>query len=848
METGVMYLGIDLGTSNSAIAGNNGSELKLFKTTEGTDVLPSAIYIDKRGHKFVGVRAYANGFLSPENVAQGFKRLMGTSSPISFAATALEMSAEECSAEIIRTLLGQAKTETGDFDAGGAVVTIPAAFNQMQSEATIRAANVSGLERVGLLQEPIAAAMASMAGSRNKNGQFLVYDLGGGTFDVALVQSVGGSVNVVAHEGINMLGGRDFDRMLVNEFVRPWLVENFSLPQDFQTDSRYRRLVGIARYAAERAKIALSSTETAVIFAGDEEVRVADVDGNDIYLSVDITRNDLDDLIADQLDESITICRKVLKDNGYNHEDIDRVVLIGGPSKMPCVRTRVPQELGIPADLQTDPMTAVAIGAAIFAESRDWSKGATKRKPSRASATVKGPIEIRYDFPARTSEDRAKIRIKPSAEADVRSYRLQIDTPEGWTSGFVNVRSDVSVEVPVANRGDNRFRITVYDSSGAPVAEACSEITIFRTHASAAGIPATHTLAVKVVETASGRARNELDPLVTKGTLLPAHGSKSFRAAKDLRGGQSGQIDIEFFQQVEGVPEPELNLVVGSFQLDSKADLEEGDLLRKGDEITIRWEMDDNGLLKCTVEIPQLSRVFDTRNFYTPSAGHQNFEGKDGESLAGAVLADAGRDLEAVKTTLGNKVDTEVEKLQRRVDRQREALLQSVDAETRRSVTEEARTIRQEISRLKHAPENRGDVLLRELAETQEAFDRDVREHADATSAELFDRLVVTVQQAIKNGDMSGAERALREMEGILYRELWRNPGYVLYLFKTLSSERYLSVDKALHDTLVSEGQRAVASNDLDGMRRVLAGMFENRFSVGGGDKVIAAMAGLMRR
>ena len=106
-----MYLGIDLGTSNSAVAGNNGSELRLFKTAEGTDVLPSVIYIHKGGQKFVGVRAYDKAILSPENVAQGFKRLMGTSSPIRFAAAALEMSPEECSAEIIRTLLAQAKTE-----------------------------------------------------------------------------------------------------------------------------------------------------------------------------------------------------------------------------------------------------------------------------------------------------------------------------------------------------------------------------------------------------------------------------------------------------------------------------------------------------------------------------------------------------------------------------------------------------------------------------------------------------------------------------------------------------------------------------------------------------------------
>ena len=842
-----MYLGIDLGTSNSAIAGNSGSDLKLFKSEEGTDVLPSVIYIDKRGHKFVGGRAFDSAILSPENVAQGFKRLMGTSSPISFAAAAIEKSPEECSAEIIRTLLGQARTGAGDFDVDGAIVTIPAAFNQMQSEATITAAAAAGLVRVGLLQEPIAAAMASMASSKKKNGQFLVYDLGGGTFDVALVQSVGGSVNIVAHEGINMLGGRDFDRLLVSEVAHPWLIENFSLPQNFHTDERYRTLLPIARHAAEKAKIALSSTDTAVISAGEEEIRVADTNGMDIYLHIDVTRKDLEGLIAERVDESITLCRKIVKENGYSHEDIDKIVFIGGPTKMPFIRETVPHELGVRADLETDPMTAVAIGAAIFAESREWLEGATKRKSSRASATVKGPIEIRYDFPARTSDDRARIRIKPSSNIDISGYRLKIDTAEGWTSGLVDMESELSLEVPVANSGDNRFRITVSDPYGAPVLEACSDITILRIHASAAGIPATHTLSVKVVETASGQERNELEPLVTRGTLLPAHGSKSFRAAKDLRGTQAGQINIEFFQQAEGVPEPELNLFVGSFQLDARTDLEEADILRKGEEIIIRWEMDDNGLLKCAVEISSLGGVFDTRNFYTPTAGHQNFEGKEGQALAGAVLADAESDLEALKTTLGDKVDADAERLKRRTERLRETLSQSVDADAKRSVTEEARAIRQEVSRLKHAPENRADVVLRELAGTQEVFDVHVRDHADLTSVTLFNRLVDTVHQAIRNSDISGAERALLEMDGILYKELWRNPAYLADLFKTLSSERYLSVDKSLHDNLVSEGLRAFAAHDIDDVRRVLKAMFENRFFVGGDNKMLAAMASLTR-
>lgn len=156
-----MYIGIDLGTSNSAIVGSSNGATRLFKTAQGTDVLPSVIYLDKRGHRFIGGGAYDRIFTSPENVAAGFKRLMGTSSTVNFKAAGVDWTPEECSAEVLRTLVGQAKVEAGDLLIEGAVITVPAAFNQMQSEATLRAARMAGLERVALLQEPVAVARQS---------------------------------------------------------------------------------------------------------------------------------------------------------------------------------------------------------------------------------------------------------------------------------------------------------------------------------------------------------------------------------------------------------------------------------------------------------------------------------------------------------------------------------------------------------------------------------------------------------------------------------------------------------------------------------------------------------------
>ena len=355
-----MYLGIDLGTSNSAIVGNDGNSLRLYKTVDGADVLPSAIMIDRRGGMFVGKRAYEQDAFSPENVGKKFKRLMGTSSPIEFKSALRTMSAEDASAEILKALLAQAKLAAGEFNLEGTVITIPAAFNQMQCEATMRAAQAAGIGRIGLVQEPIAAAMASIADRQKRNatlkdGQFLVYDLGGGTFDVAIVQSVGGTINVVGHGGINMLGGTDFDRRIVNSVVRPWLMDQFDLPEDLQKDPIFQRVLRVAAFFGEKAKIELSAQPSTRISADETQIAARDLAGKEIYLDIPFDRQQLDDIVGDQIDRSIEACRKLLKENGYEPGDIDRVVFIGGPTRMPIVRTRVPEQLGIQGDLDFRP-------------------------------------------------------------------------------------------------------------------------------------------------------------------------------------------------------------------------------------------------------------------------------------------------------------------------------------------------------------------------------------------------------------------------------------------------------------------------------------------------------------
>ncbi|WZB69108.1 Hsp70 family protein [Achromobacter xylosoxidans] len=186
------YVGIDLGTTNSAICSFDGESIRLYKSPEQHDVTPSAIFIDRRGNKYVGSRAYNNAARNPDNAAVLFKRLIGTSTPVKLPAVNLTMTPEECSAEVLRALYGYLPEEIrGDGDTG-TVITVPAAFNQMQKDSTMAAADAAGLGRVALMQEPVAAVMSVMR-QRKNDGVFVVYDLGGGTLDIAIAESISGT-------------------------------------------------------------------------------------------------------------------------------------------------------------------------------------------------------------------------------------------------------------------------------------------------------------------------------------------------------------------------------------------------------------------------------------------------------------------------------------------------------------------------------------------------------------------------------------------------------------------------------------------------------------------------------
>ena len=841
-----MHIGIDLGTSNSSVAGYRDGRPVLFRTPEGAEVMPSVIHMDRRGNRTVGVRAYDQAILAPENVLQGFKRLMGTATPLRFAAAGQDMLPEEASAELLRTLAGYAMVEAGEARVNGAVVTIPAAFNQLQSEATREAAARAGLDRVALLQEPVAAAMAAMAASSERDGQYLVYDLGGGTFDLALVQAVGGTVNVVAHEGVNMLGGRDFDRLIIDELVRPWLAATFRLPDGFGADKRWERLLRVARLAAERAKMELSSRHETSISAADDLIRLEDQAGEPIYLDVPITRARLDALVEASVARTIALSRRIIEDAGYTTGDINRVVLIGGPTKMPAIRGRIGAELGIAVEdpSRVDPMTAVAMGAAIYCESRDWSGAVSTAKKLRASVQAGDAIAVSYDFEARTAGSAARLRVTRSAGPP--GVAVQVESTLGWSSGRILLDTPAELQLALPDPGPNRFRALVFDPDGRPVQDASREFAIERTASASAGIPATQTVGLKVQDNAG---RNTIETLVPKGALLPLGGTARFRAASTLRAGSTGLLRLELFQVSDtAVLDPALNMHVGEFRIRG-TDLPDSMAVRRGDELLVHWAMGESQTLQAEVEVPTLAQTFDTANFYDWQTGRQSFEGEDGGRLAHAMLDEAEADLDRADRILQLHARTGLEPLRRRLDDARAVLRGTSEADARRNAAEEARLIRQNVAAACSQPEARAGVLRRELNEALRFWDRDVRPAAAAEVNARADQIVRSTRAEIEPGTADGLEMAeslIGQLDSLYWREGLRNAGFCAKYWRWLRAERHLMRSKARFDTVLAEGDAQLAASDIEGLRKSLYAMWDNKVS-GARQRDVSARADVMR-
>ena len=346
-------IGIDLGTTNSEVAVMEAGKPQVIKSSEGNPYFPSVVAFTKDGEKIVGEPAKRQAVVNPEGTIMRIKRKMGTSEKVN--AHGKTYSPEQISAFILQKI----KADTEDFlgeKITDAVITVPAYFDDDQRQATKTAGEIAGFTVRRIINEPTAAALSFGLEQKGEH-KIAVYDLGGGTFDITLMEVGDGVFEVLSTNGDTHLGGSDMDQTLVDYMATEFHKKH---KVDLRKDAKaLQRLVE----AAENAKIELSSTLKTTI----NLPYVTATDTGPLHLEMELTRAQLDKLVSPIVEKTMHPCKQALKDSKLTSSDIDHIVLVGGPTRMPVVQKKVQEIFGKKAERGVDPMECVAIGAAIQA-------------------------------------------------------------------------------------------------------------------------------------------------------------------------------------------------------------------------------------------------------------------------------------------------------------------------------------------------------------------------------------------------------------------------------------------------------------------------------------------------
>ena len=637
----MQYIGIDLGTTNSAICSFDGKDTRIWKSPEQNSVTPSAIYVDRRGHRYYGRRAYEMAPTDEKNAATLFKRYLGTSMRFTLERTGESLTPEECSAEILRVLYGYLPQEWQQSPDTATVITVPAAFNQMKKDATMEAARLARIGQVALMQEPVAAVMSVMKESP-LDGAFLIFDLGGGTFDVSVAEHLDGQVRLLSQGGKEMCGGRDWDRLLLRNLVIPWLQQHFHLPDSLAAAGEYRRLRQLALFACEQAKIELSSREEAYIQMDETVIRCADLDGKEIYLDLSLTREQMNGLITDLMAETVSVSREVIRKSGLRSEDLKKIVFVGGPTVYPPLQQYVMNALHLTEKGSADPMTAVAEGAAIYAESIDWTREDHRRQET-LHLTEESDFKIRYE--QRVSAPEARIAVLHRKD---ETFFAEITAEaDGWSSGRMRFEGRGILTVPVRSSGENFYRLDLFDAAERPVSLKDPQIRIRRVAASVTAVPSSHAVAIKALDRVGGHAVPVY--LVLENERLPKRGSVTLRSGKRLIAGSSESL---VFTLWEGeIKDPiEDNRYIGTYRIPGTS-FSSG-VVAVGAEVICEYEFDEAGHLNLGVAIPSVGAVFAKQNYYSRTEGQTDLSDPSGlmrtaNSLENRILVTNARIVDA---------------------------------------------------------------------------------------------------------------------------------------------------------------------------------------------------------
>jgi molecular chaperone DnaK len=805
--------GIDLGTSNSLIAKFDRGDVTVFKNPTGfKETLPSIVGF-RNDRTLIGEQARTYLLRDPKSVASRFKRKMGTSESFNIKALGASKTPVELSAYVLKEL--KTFVQTGE-EVDAAVITIPASFDTLQSNATKEAGLQAGFKSVVLLQEPIAASLAyanKEKGVDLKNSQWLVYDLGGGTFDAALVKIVEGELTVMDHEGDNYLGGTDFDAVLVEKVVVPELNRRGKFDDllgSLKSLSGSRNALWHALLAkAEDAKVELSAKTSTEIDLG--AMTVEDDDGTTVDAILTITRSDFEAVIKDAVEGTIDMVKRILTRNSLQPADLKFILMVGGSTYIPYVRKRVQEVMGIAVNTSVDPTNAVAVGAAYFAGTKE--KADTRAAERRSVATLK--VRMAYNKTSQETEEPFTAKVEGASEG--LQYRIVSDDG-AYDSGLKKLGSRIVEDLPLRAGAYNLFTLKVFDSTGNPVSLDNEVIQIAQGRYSVAGQMLPEDICLVLDDTLANDTR--LEALFHKNVVLPAQMKTTKEVGRTIVKGSNDELRI---MVVEGPASrhSSTNKPLGMLLITGKQIARD---LVKGTEVDLKVSMSESRDLTVSAYLNGTDQEFS--QVFAPKSRH----------VSTALLATETLQLEA---KLQSEIDDANENGQRDVAAGLEKTLTSVQS----LMSEVAELKDDDVTDKKYQLEDRKREAARAMYEltSGKRLEQARREYGDVKSdcakvvqdtgndreRNMLKDILAREHTFINSNIPEKISAETETLRAIMFSIMWRTPDFLRGMYNHLNGKRASMNDQVQASRLLEAGKRAMVSDDWDEVRTICGRLWD---------------------
>jgi molecular chaperone DnaK len=713
--------GIDLGTTNSSICRMEKGEPVVIKTDTLKDTLPSCVSINKKGSIKVGDGAY-NTMKSDKrratkswkaeasNTYIEFKRTMGTDTKYACSNIGREYTSEELSSEVLKTL----KSFVTDEVFRSVVITVPAKFTVNQTKATIEAAKMAGFDHCELLQEPIAASFAYGLSSEQKNGIWMVFDFGGGTFDAALLKVEDGIMQVFDTAGDNYLGGKDLDAAIVESIIIPYLKDNYVLDGILADKEKNAVLRDAMKTYAEDVKNQLSfkSSEDILSNLGDLG---EDEDGEEIELDLTVTQQQVFDAMRPVFQKAVDVCKTLLERNNLKGSQLNKLILVGGPTHSPLIRQMLKEQITPNVDTSIDPMTAVATGAALYASTKD----ADVRDGDIEVGTIK--LEIGYESNSVEQSEWVSVKLDKAGSGASCPNKVLVEFVRGdnaWSSGKTEIDEMGNViEANLVEGKSNAFTVVAYNEKGDQLPCFPSEITIIQ-GVKVGSAPLPYNIGIAIWDDHKSKAVFKAATGLEKNKPMPAVGViNGLSTSKQLRPGMIGDVLTVPIYQCEDDPGVGRTAALYEYVEDVVVTGEEIEShIPENSPVDLTVKVDNSGQLTMEIYFPSIdftiSKSIDTNKKQSVA---------EAEKLIPQMIRDAQRDINRLAESginteaLQSELNTVIE--EDKNSQEKKAVLQHLKEVLRKIEDKDAGTewerlekeIREEFARLEKADKELGN-------------------------------------------------------------------------------------------------------------------------------------------